>query len=155
EFRKPSGTYPFGFRHPERSLTMLDVIARLVSVLMGTGLVALAYGIGSILFGTAAGLGAAVLVTGCYPIVFYAHTTNVDVPALFWAALAAWGALVAAERDSVAAAAVTGASVGMALCTKEQSIGIVAMVPLLWVIQRVSRSGARWRGTLRHVAAAA
>lgn len=155
EFRKPSGTYPFGFRHPERSLAILEIIARVVSVIMGVGLVALAYGIGSILFGPVAGLGAAVLVTGCYPIVFYAHTTNVDVPALFWAALAVWGALVAAERGSVAAAVVTGASVGMALCTKEQTLGVVAMVPLVWVLQRFTRRGERWRGTLPQMGAAA
>lgn len=155
EFRKPSGTYPFGFRHPERSLSMLEVIARLVSVLMGVGLVALAYATGALLFGTVAGWAAAVLIAGCYPVVFYAHTTNVDVPALFWAAASVWAALVAAERDSRAAAVVTGASVGMALCTKEQSLGIVAMVPVVWVLQRFARPGQRWQGTLRQCVAAA
>jgi len=154
EFRKPSGTYPFGFRHPERSLAVLEIIARLVSMIMGVGLVALAYGIGSILFGRYAGLGAAVLVTGCYPMVFYAHTTNVDVPVLFWMALAVWGALVAAEHDSLAAAVVTGAGVGMALCTKEQSLGIVSMVPFVWLIHRFSRRGDRWRGTIRQMCGA-
>jgi hypothetical protein len=154
EFRKPSGTYPFGFRHPERSLAMLEMIARLVSVLMGVGLVLLAYGIASILFGAAAGLGAALLVAGCYPIVFYAHTTNVDVPALFWSAAAVWAALAAAERDSVALAALAGASVGMALCTKEQSLGIVAMVPLVWLIQRGARPVRQAPRTLRQAVAA-
>ena len=154
ELHKPSGTYPFGFRHPERSLAMLDTIARLVSVLMGVGLVALAYAIGARLFGVSAGLWAALLVTGCYPIVFYSHTTNVDVPMLFWSMLSVWSALMTAQSDSVAGAALTGASVGMALCTKEQSLGIVAMVPILWVIERFASEGRRRQGTLRHAVAA-
>ena len=155
EFHKPSGTYPFGFRHPERSLAMLDSIARCVSVLMGVGLVALAFATGARLFGVTAGLWAAALVTGCYPIVFYAHTTNVDVPMLFWAAVSVWGVLVAAQEDSVAAAALTGASMAMALCTKEQSLGVVAMMPLLWWIERRASQVRRRRGVLRHAVAAA
>jgi 4-amino-4-deoxy-L-arabinose transferase-like glycosyltransferase len=154
EFQKPSGTYPYGFRHPERSLAILEVVSRSVSVLMGVGLVALACGIASILFGPLAGLAAAVLVAGCYPIVFYAHMTNVDVPVLFWSALGVWAALVAAERDSTAAAVLAGLGAGMALFTKEQSIGIVAGVPVVWAIQRSTRPGARWRGTMRHMLAA-
>ncbi len=154
EFQKPSGTYPYGFRHPERSLAILEVVSRSVSVLMGVGLVALAFGIGSILFGPLAGLAAAVLVAGCYPIVFYAHMTNVDMPVLFWSALGVWAALVAAERDSTAAAALAGLGMGMAFFTKEQSIGIVAAVPVVWAIQRGTRPSERRRGTLRHMLAA-
>ncbi|MGH7928007.1 MAG: ArnT family glycosyltransferase, partial [Candidatus Binatia bacterium] len=125
EFHRPTSDYPYGFRDPERALTVLPLLARIVSALMGTAVVGLTYAIASTLFGTSAGLVGAVLVTGSYAIVYYSHTANVDIPLLFWLALTVAAALVWADRSSRTAAMICGVAGGMALVTKEQSIGML------------------------------
>jgi len=153
QFHTPTSTYPYGFKHPERALANLAVIARVVSALLGVGVVALAYAIATSLFGSAAGLVAAALAAGCYPFVFYAHTSNVDVPLLFWIALAVAAALWCAERDSTVAALICGVAVAMALLTKEQSIGVLVAVPVLWWLRR--ERGELWRAAARQASTAA
>jgi 4-amino-4-deoxy-L-arabinose transferase-like glycosyltransferase len=132
QFGVPKAEYPYGFRRPDRALLILTLTMRAVSALMGVGVVALAYATTVSLFGPAAGLAAAALVAGCYPIVFYAHTPNVDVPALFWTALAIAAALRCAEKVSAGAATLAGVAVGMAVLTKEQCVGALIVVPVVW-----------------------
>ncbi len=155
EFGTSTATYPYGFGHPEQALTTLALISRAVSAVMGVALVALAYGITSTLFGITAGVCTALLVAGCYPIVFYAHTANVDLPALLWMALAFWAALVSADRRSRAAATLTGAAAAMALFTKEQTIGALVGVPLVWLLRCHFGSGLKWRRVIHDGTAAA
>lgn len=154
EFQAPQSTYPYGFHHPEPTLTVLALLTRVVSVLMGVGVVACAYVIGSLLFGMSAGLVAAVLVTGCYPIVYFAHTSNVDVPALFWTALAVAAVLVCADRGSRRAAAMAGLAAGMALFTKEQSIGVLIALPLVWLLRLQLKGSLQRREATKDVATA-
>ena len=149
---RPASTYPYGFKQPERALARLALTTRAVSALMGVGTVGLAYVIGTSLFGVSAGLVSALLVAGCYPLVFYAHTSNVDAPLLFWIALALAAALRSAERDSRAAALLAGGAMAMALLTKEQSIGALAAVPPVWLLQRRARQTTR--RALQHAVAA-
>lgn len=137
-FERPTSTYPYGFRHPEVALRTLAILGALVSALMAVGLVALTYASARMLFGPAAGGGAALLVLGSYPVAFYAHTANVDVPMLFWLALALAAVLVCADRGSLRAAGVAGVAAAMALYTKEQSIGILVALPLVWMLRRPS-----------------
>ncbi len=155
QFQSPKAEYPYGFRHPDRALMGLTLLMRTVSALMGVGVVALAYVTAASLFGAAAGLGAALLVAGCYPIVFYAHTSNVDVPLLLWIALAIAAALLCAERGSVGAAVVAGMAAAMAMLTKEQSVGVLVMVPVVWWLRRDAARSWQWRDVLQHAAAAA
>ncbi len=150
EFRAPASTYPYGFHHPEHALFVLALVMRVVSALMGVGVVALTYVIAADLFGALAGLAAAVLVSGSYPLVFYAHTANVDVPLLFWMALALVAALRCARDDSTVMAALTGVAVAMALLTKEQSMGIVAVIPVVWAVRRWGGGQRTWKGAIRH-----
>jgi hypothetical protein len=154
DFRAPSSSYPFGFRHPERALETLELIARSVSALMGVGLVALAYVIAALLWSHGAGLAAALLVMGSYPVVFYAHTANVDLPMLFWIALAVAAALASADRGSARLAALAGVAAGMALFTKEQSIGALLACPLVWLLGLRSRRPFPWGAAARFVATA-
>jgi hypothetical protein len=135
QLKTPTATYPHGFRDPERALSGLALLTRAVSVAMGVGLVLMAYLVGSLLFGPWAGVTAAVLLAGCYPFVYYAHTSNVDVPMVFWIALAFLATLRCADRGSLVAAAVAGAAAGMALLTKEQSLGALASLPLVFVLR--------------------
>jgi 4-amino-4-deoxy-L-arabinose transferase-like glycosyltransferase len=155
ELHHPSSTYPYGFKHPESALARLALLSRLVSALMGTALVAVAYWTAATLFAPMAGLAAAVLVAGCYPLVFYAHTSNVDVALLFWIALALAAALSSARRDSLLATSLTAVAVAMALLTKEQSLGALAAVPLVWIVWRLGQQPLEMRAVLRHAAVAA
>jgi Dolichyl-phosphate-mannose-protein mannosyltransferase len=151
EFDRPTSDYPYGFRDPEHALTVLPLLARLVSALMGVAVVGLAYMIGSTLFGTAAGLVAAVLVTGTYPMVYYAHTANADMPLLFWLALTVAAALAWADHSSSRAAALCGIAAGMALFTKEQSIGMLVVVPLVWFLRSRSAGILKWRVATKQI----
>jgi hypothetical protein len=154
EFHKPTSDYPYGFRDPERALTVLPLLARLVSAFMGVAVVGLTYAIASPLFGTSAGLVGAVLVTGTYPIVYYSHTANVDIPLLFWLALTVAATLAWADRSSRTAATICGVAAGMALFTKEQSIGMLVAVPLVWYLRSRSVRVLEWRAATKQIALA-
>jgi len=153
QFRSPTSTYPYGFQDPEHALTVLALLTRGVSVLMTLGSVALAYVIASLLFGTTAGLAAAVLVTGCYPFVYAAHTSNIDAAVLFWIALAVAAALISADRSSGRWAAIAGVAAGMGLFTNERGIGALVMLPLVWFLRR-PRKEMEWREVRSYAAAA-
>ena len=153
-YEAPQPDYPYGFRHPERALTTLALVTRAISVVMGVGVVGLAYVIAALLFGASAGLVAAVLVTGSYPIVYFAHTSNVDVPVLFWMVLTVAAALLCADHGSRRAAGLAGLAAGMALFTKEQSIGILAAVPFVWFLRSYWQGTLQWPESAKHVATA-
>ena len=148
QFHTPSSTYPYGFKDPEPELSGLALLTRIVSALLSVGVAALAYAIATSLFGPAAGVVAAALGAGCYPFVFYGHTSNVDMPLLFWIALAVAAALWCAEHNSTGAALVSGVAVAMALLTKEQSVGVLVAVPVMWWLRR--DRGWQWREVVRH-----
>lgn len=155
QFQKPTNTYPYGFRHPERALLVLALVTRAVSAVMGVAFVALAYVISAALFGSLAGVLSAVLVSGCYPMVFYAHTSNVDVPLLCWIAVAVTLAVLGASRDSKWTSTAVGVAMAMALLTKEQSLGVLAVIPLVWLWRRHGERGLLRRDVLGHVLYAA
>jgi Dolichyl-phosphate-mannose-protein mannosyltransferase len=95
QFRHPSGIYPYGFSDPETALTVLMLIANGVSALMGVGIVVLVYVTARDLFGRTGALFAALIVAFSPPFVYYAHTSNVDTPSLFWgdaSTTPCWGA---------------------------------------------------------------
>jgi hypothetical protein len=154
EFHRPTSEYPYGFRDPERALTVLPLLARLVSAFMGVAVVGLAYVIASTLFGASAGLVTAVLVTGTYPMVYYAHTANADMPLLFWIALTVTAALAWADRSSNRAAVLCGIAAGMALFTKEQSVGMLVAVPVVWFLRSRSVRVLEWRAATKQIALA-
>jgi hypothetical protein len=154
QLQSPKAEYPYGFRRPEQALMTLTLTMRAVSALMGVGVVALAAVTSASVFGSAAGLGAAVLVAGCYPMVFYAHTSNVDVPLLFWIALAMAATVWSAEQGSARAAALAGLATAMAVLTKEQSVGALVAVPLVWWLRRDAPGAWQWRPVLRCAGAA-
>ncbi|MBI3783868.1 MAG: glycosyltransferase family 39 protein [Deltaproteobacteria bacterium] len=154
QLSRPAAVYPYGFKHPEVALERLALLTRFVSALMGTAVVGLAYLTAAELFEATAGLAAGLLTAGCYPLVFYAHTSNVDVPVLFWIALALTASLQSARRDSRVATAVVGAAAAMALLTKEQSIGALAPIPLVWLLWRAGRRPFQGAALARHAAVA-
>lgn len=159
-FARPTDAYPYGFADPERALMVLTLIARLVSVGMGVGLVVLTALTARRLAGPRAGTVAGLLVATSLPVVHYAHNANVDVPHLFWTALALWALVAylqtAARRHAVTLGLAAAAAVGTKSSVYALFVG-VALVLLGAHVQHLRRTvGLRgWHrapGT-RHLAA--
>ena len=51
---------------------------------MSTVIVGLIYLVVERLFGSTPGLLAALIIVFCFPFIYYSHTSNVDIPYLFW-----------------------------------------------------------------------
>jgi hypothetical protein len=132
---RPSEVYPFGLEDPQTALTVLTVIARSVSALMGVGIVILVYVTARRLGGRLAAFLSALTIVCSPPFIFYAQTGNVDTPSLFWCALAlfAFGRILTGTcelRNYV----LLGVAAGMAAATKEQTAGLFLLMPLSVVI---------------------
>ena len=140
-WRNPSSTYPYGFADAEHSLFVLALLGRLLSVAFATGTVLLAYGIGRRLFGLFAARLAACFVATLYPVVYYAHTTNLDAGYLFWLTLALYAAVVASESERRLPWAALGMAAAMAVSTKEQGFAFLLPLPLLVVALRARGAG--------------
>ena len=145
-FRHPQSVYPYGFAHPESALYVMSLIGRLVSVAAITATVGLTYGIGRRLFGRLAGLLAATFAATAYPLVYYAHTTNLDAVFLFWQTLALWATTVAAQTGKRAGFVVLGIAAAMAVSTKEQAFALLLPLPILVTISRRQALGAGQNG---------
>ncbi|MDX2166736.1 MAG: glycosyltransferase family 39 protein [Deltaproteobacteria bacterium] len=139
----PAAQYPYGFSDPQATLFALFMIARAVAVGFGVGLVALAYAIARRLFDRTTARWAAFLTATAYPIVYYAHTTNLDISYCFWLVLALYAAIVAAGTTRWVAWATLGAAAALALATKEQGFAWLVPLPLLVLAARVRADG--WR----------
>lgn len=151
----PAAKYPYGFADPEQALFVLAMIARLWAVAFGIGIVALAYGIALRLFDRVTARWSAFLVATAYPIIYYAHTTNLDISYCFWLILALYAAIVAAYGDRAERAtaadtgrargwiawAVLGIAAAMALSTKEQGFAWLAPLPVMVLVTRVRQTG--------------
>jgi hypothetical protein len=115
-----------------QTVAQLTVLGRLVSVAMGTGLVALVYHIGREHFGARAGLYAAAISAVALPLTYYAKTANLDVPYVFWLTMS----LVFYTRIGSRGAPkdfylFTLAGVA-AICTKDQAYGFYVL-PAIWM----------------------
>lgn len=157
----PTEAFPHGFRDPARSLRVLTLIAHALSVLLAAGIVVAAYEIGRTLFDERAGLWSAALVLTMYPMFYYARTSNVDVPVLFFTALA-FIPFAKSIMGGVTKArgAWFGALSGLALAVKEPAFASFVGVPVaLLVLPSLDaragwKSPAVWRGAAWAVAAA-
>jgi len=150
ELGRPQAEYPHGFRNPERSLAILAGVTRLVSALMGTAAVLLAYGTFAIYLAPAAAWAGAAVFAGSAPFVFYSHTSNVDVPLLFWLLLALWAVLRGARERAGWPSLLAGAAAAMALLTKEQGIGFLVALPAIWLLERTRTLGLGRSDLVRH-----
>lgn len=153
----PASTYPYGFADPEAALTTLALVGRLLSAAMGAGCAVLAYLTVRALFGWRAALGAGVVTLFAYPVVYYAHTTNVEVPYLFWTALALYGAVRLLSGGGPRWYWVLGGAAAMAVSTKELIAGFVLALALTVLIVDCRRAPRKWwlpRGALGGLAVA-
>ena len=119
EIGTPQATYPWGFAHPERSIAALIVLARLVTALMAFGAVWLAVRDRARDADSRDAWLLPVLALGSATFVYYARTSNVDLPYLFWL----WLGMHLAEHPAPTLRHLAGASVAavFAVCSKEQA----------------------------------
>jgi hypothetical protein len=126
----PTAEYPHGFADPETALATLALLGRSVSALMGAGCALLAYACLVRSFGWRSALAGGLAVALCYPIVFYSHTTNVEVPYIFWMMLALLAAVRLVEgSDERTWWILLGVGAAMSVSTKELGAGFFLGIP--------------------------
>jgi 4-amino-4-deoxy-L-arabinose transferase-like glycosyltransferase len=135
----PTSDYPYGMANPETTLATLAVIGRLVSALMAAGSVVLVYFAIRRSFGRLAAVAGAVATGLCYPIVYYAHTTNVEVPYVFWMLVAFLAAVRLVEGDPKRRWWLwLGAGAAMSVSTKELGAGFFLALPPVIVVAHLA-----------------
>ncbi|MDQ3698119.1 MAG: glycosyltransferase family 39 protein [Gemmatimonadota bacterium] len=127
------------------SLPVLMLLHRIPSLLMAAGCVAAAYATARrVTDSAAAGWVAAAALATAGPVVYYARTSNVDVPALFWVALALVVALRSLQDGfTVRRALACGVFAGLGTATKDQSYAIFAALGLALLLAHLSAARKR------------
>jgi hypothetical protein len=147
DLTKIESDYPFGLRSPDSYLTAMAIIARVLSALFATATLAVVGRLTARAYGARAGLFAAVAAAGCYPLLFYAHTSNVETAFMFWAMLALYYAIAGVEEGKPRALWLMGVAAAMAVSTKEQIAGFLVLLPFVLIARRFvlarSESGLR------------
>ncbi len=121
-------------------MTTFSIVARIISVLMSLGIVIAIGRMAGVIFGARARSWAMAIagfeVAGAY----YAHTSNLDVPALFWASQALVGLIFAIDADQPRRLRRVAVFAACAIATKDQAYAIFALsfpcALLLWAIAR-------------------
>jgi len=115
--------------HVER---MIGYLARATTILLAAGTVVVACRTAAVLWG-ASGAWLAGLLTMLFPPMFYyGRTCNVDVPALFWTAIALWQFAIALQEGlSNRIVWILGISAALAIATKDASYGALLPVGLV------------------------
>ncbi|HKQ70056.1 MAG TPA: glycosyltransferase family 39 protein [Polyangiaceae bacterium] len=136
-------------------MTIDAVVSRLLSAAMAVGIVASAAAIARELAGRRAEVVSALVVATNSVLVYYAHTTNLDVPYLFWSLLALAQLVRALCRDEPRRLRAVGLFAACAITTKDQAYALFGLtLPLLvgaWAWQGRERA----RAVLREAAVAA
>ena len=140
EFGQAAPDYPWGFGHPERSLGMLVVLARVVTVAFALALLVLASRARSDRHGTTPGWAIPLLALGSPLFCYYARTSNVDMHYLFWLWLGF--ELLERKQASPAVLAAAAAAAALAVCCKEQSAPLAVVIGA-GAVFRAWRSAAR------------
>jgi 4-amino-4-deoxy-L-arabinose transferase-like glycosyltransferase len=129
-------TYPFGLADPVKALSTLTLFGRLVSVLMGVGIVVAVWDAARALWGHLTGVLAALLVMTLFPMFYYSRVGNPDVPMMFYAAITLAALTRSVARGLTLRGGVClGIFVGFAVATKEQIAALFVVLPfVLWYL---------------------
>jgi hypothetical protein len=128
-----SDTWPYGLSDPTFALTILVLVARAVSVAMGASIVGLIYLITQRLFGRAAAIFAALILMFCFPFIYYSHTSNVDIPYLFWFTLGLFFYVRLLQETRPSDYLLLGICMALAVATKDQAYGLLPFLPLFLI----------------------
>lgn len=124
-----SAQYPYGLRDPADGLRGLTIAGRLLSVLLGAGIVVMVFGIGQTLWDFPTGVLGAAITLLAYPQVYYSRVGNPDIGLVFWSTLGlvAFAGILRNGLDGRRAVGL-GLCAGLAMGTKDQ--GLVVFLPL-------------------------
>jgi hypothetical protein len=112
---------------------VIGYLGRATIILMAAGTVVIACRTAVVLWGASGAWIAGLLVMLYPPMFYYGRTCNVDVPALFWTALALWQFAVALQEGlSNRTVWILGITAALAIATKDASYG--ALLPVGVVI---------------------
>ena len=128
QFSHPSAVYPFGLKDPAASIAMMVLISRVLTAMMSAATLTLVYLIGKRVWDSTTGLIAAAALGLTSVFVYYSHTSNLDIPVLFWSVATLYvitNALMAGLDVRRAMAA--GTLAGLAVATKDQAYGALAL----------------------------
>ena len=131
----PNPLFPFGLADPLGALTRVILISRFISALMGVAIIFLIYQIVRNLFDRRSALFSSLIVALYYPLVYYAHNANVDVPYIFWSMLAIYFFLHVLKQGYLKHYVFFSLFATIAICTKDQAYGLflLAPLPVLWM----------------------
>ncbi|MEO7963076.1 MAG: glycosyltransferase family 39 protein, partial [Gemmatimonadaceae bacterium] len=132
QIRNPTVAFPHGFSDPAHALRVLTYIAHFLSLLLAVGVVLAAHEIGRVLWDEASGLAAAAAALLVYPMFYYARNSNVDMPVLFFTAVALVAfAHILRHGVSNIRLALFGTLVGLAVATKEPAFASFVFAPII------------------------
>jgi hypothetical protein len=134
QLQTPSKMFPYGLVDPLQALTHFILIARVISVLMGVAVVYLVYRIVWELFDRRAALFSALMVALGYPLVYYAHNANVEIPYVFWTMLALYHLVRLLQQGALKNYLLFALFGMLAICTKDQAYGLflITLLLILW-----------------------
>lgn len=135
-------------------MTLFAVVARVVSLFMSLGIVVAVARIAEEARGRRAGVWTAAVVAVNVPLTYYAHTSNLDVPYLFWASLSILQlarAIARAEPRRLRGAFVCAA---LAVGTKDQAYALFLLAYPVAIAAWIGVDRPRARAILRELAVA-
>ncbi|MDP2915407.1 MAG: glycosyltransferase family 39 protein [Candidatus Aminicenantes bacterium] len=133
--------------------TALFYMGRILSALMGAGIVLLVYLCGREIYDELSALIAGGLTMGIAPFVYYAKTANVDVPYVFWVICSLFFYIRILKNHRLRDYLWFAATATLAVCTKDQAYGfyVLAPLPILWsryAFEKRRNDAASWIATL-------
>ena len=117
--------------NPKVASTFFILTARLVSVAMALGVMGLIYAVGRRLWDERTGLAAALLFALSPVALYYAKNANLDIPCLFWLALALFFYVRILQENRRRDYLWLGLSAALAVCTKDQAYGFILLMPVV------------------------
>ena len=127
-----------------RVMTAFAVVARLVNLVMSVGIVVVMSKLAALIFGPRARSWVIAFAGVEAACTYYGHTSNLDVPAFFWASLALLALARAIEADAPRDLRRVGVLAALAIATKDQAYAVFAVtMPVAlgaWLVTRARRS---------------
>jgi len=120
------------------SATLFILTARLVSVAMALGAICILWRIGERLWGRRVGIAAAALFLLSPVTLYYAKSANLDMPYLFWLAVALFFYVRLLQEGRQLDYVALGLTAALAVCTKDQAYAFFVLMPIP-IVQRILR----------------
>jgi hypothetical protein len=130
-FENPSSSFPYGIKDPKSFLEDLTIIARLISLAMALGIIIIFYKIARELFSREAAIWTALFVVLIAPISYYAKTSNLDVPYMFWLSLSVWQYVLLVKHHHIRHFVMFGIFGALSIATKDQAYGFYVLIPFV------------------------